>query len=338
MVTIELKITCRIEEVSPIGRFLLDSMNAGLVDFNNYSPDYNAAYVANGNAKLAAIEALIHPKLYTAEMMVITERIYGNMDALRGKIDFLEGYINRATGLTIGKKAFGIHEVRSANNRRDVEKLINKLDYLLGNVTNNFAALSAKGYTTAQHTALSTIKTDLYNDNAAQNTKINDRNNKVTANHGLINEFWVILTDISDAGKRIYKSIAKNKVDDFTIAELKRRIRQEQKKNKFTGVVTVSAPPPPEGEEGDTTKAGIVFGDVSVELIPVTVGRRRVTKSNAKGIFEIKSLTEGEYLANFTAKDADSKSFGIVIEKGKTTTLNVNMIAKAGSELATKLK
>jgi hypothetical protein len=312
-------------------------MNAGLVDFNNYSPDYDAAYVANGLAKLAVIEALIHPKQFTAEMKLITGRVYGNMDALRGKIDFLEGYINRATGLTMGKKDFGIHEVRSANNRRDVEKLIDELEYLLTNVTNNFGALSAKGYTATQHTALSTIKTELYNDNAAQNTKINDRNNKVTANHGLINEFWVICTDISDAGKRIYKSIATNKVDDFTIAELKRRIRQEQKKNKFAGVVTLVAPPPPAGEEADTTQAGKVFANVKIEMIPVTGGRRRVTKSNAKGIFEIKSLTEGEYIANFTAKNAVSQSYSIKIETGKTTTLNVAMI-DAGNETATKLK
>jgi len=338
MEEIKLKIDCRIEEVSPIGRFLLDSMNAGLTDFNGYSPDYNAAYVANGLAKLAVIEALIHPKQFTAEMKLITGRVYGNMDALRGKIDFLEGYINRATGLTMGKKDFGIHEVRSANNRRDVEKLIDELEYLLTNVTNNFAALSAKGYTATQHTALSTIKTALYNDNAAQNTKINDRNNKVVANYGLINEFWAICTDISDAGKRIYKSIATNKVDDFTIAELKRRIRQEQRKNKFAGVVTLVPPTVPGQPQGDSTEqAGKVFANVKIEMIPVTGGRRRVTKSNAKGKFEIKSLTDGEYIANFTAKNAVSQSYSIKIETGKTTTLNVAMV-DAGNETATKLK
>jgi hypothetical protein len=264
MAITELKITCRIEELSVIGRFLVDSMNAGLVDFTAFSPGFNAAYITNANAKLTAIEALINPKQLTAELKVITLRVYGYKDALKSKIDFLEGYIKRATGLTIGAKDFGIHEVRKANNKGDVEGLIGALAFLLTNVTNNMAALVAKGYTPAQHTALTTLKTNLSNDNAAQNTKINDRNNRVIANYGLLNDFWLICTDISDAGKRIYKSSASNKVNDFTIAELKRRIRQEQKKNKFTGVIRVIAPPVTAGTEADTTQTGKVFADVKV--------------------------------------------------------------------------
>ena len=338
MVIVKLLVQCRIEEVSPIGKFLIDTMNANLASFTAYSSDFNAAYLTNANTKLAAVDALINPKQYTAELKVITVRIYTNMNDLKGKINFLEGYIKRATGLTIAAKDFGIQEVRKAYHKGDVEGLIGALSFLLSNVNNNMAAIVAKGYTPAQHTALNTIKTNLTNDNAAQNAKENERNNKVVANYGLINDFWVICTDISDAGKRIFKTSAANKVNDFTIAELKRRIRQEQKKNKFTGVVSVMAPPPPAGTGAGTEQASKVFAGVTVELIPVTAGRRRVTKSDAKGKYEIKSLTEGEYIANFTASDADSKSINIVIETGKTTTMDMKMVAKAGSELAKILK
>lgn len=315
MKTIKLMIHCRIEEVPVIGKFLADSLSINLVDFTAYSPGFDSGYLTTFNTKLGVISELINPKQYTSELKVITERINTNIVSLRPKIDFLEGYIKRASGLTIGVKDFGVSEVRKAYHRGDVEGLIEALSYLLTNVGNNMAALEAKGYTAAQHTTLSTIKTNLYNDNAAQNAKMNERNNKVTDNYGLINDFWVLCTDVSDAGKRIYKSIEPNKVDDFTIAALIRRIRQEQKKNKFAGVVKL------EGE---------VIGNAKIEMIPVTDGRRRTTKSDANGKFEIKSLTEGEYIVNFSADGAVSESINVVIERGKTTS--------GGADLANKVK
>lgn len=313
MMTTKLIVKCRIEEVPMIGKFLGDSMSINLVDFTAFSPDFNAGYVTNFNSKLNAISALINPKQYTAELKVITLRINTNRVSLRPKLDFLEGYIKRATGLTIGIKDFGVSEVRNANNRGDVEGLINAMAYLLTNVINNRAALEAKGYTAAQHTALSTLKTSLYEDKAAQNLKVNDRNNEVVSNYGLINDFWALCADISDAGKRIYKSVAANKVDDFTIAALIRRIRQEQKRNKFAGVVKL---------------VGNVIGNAKIEMIPVTDGRRRTTKSDASGKFEIKSLTEGEYIVNIGGDGAESVSENVLIERGKTTTVSYDLANK----------
>ena len=222
----------------------------------------------------------------------------------------MEGYIKRASGLTIAAKDFGISAVRTANNKGDVEGLISALGYLLTNVSNNMAAISAQGYNTTQHTALTTMKTNFTNDNTAQNSKLNDRNNNVVANHTQINAFWALCTDVSDAGKRIYKSTAPNKVDDFSILSLLRRIRQEQKKNKFDGMVFLQGKP---------------LANAKIELIPITVGRRRTTKSNAKGEFVIKSLTEGDYVVNVNAAGQNSQSAEMKIETGKETRIKFEM-------------
>ena len=306
----KLLIQCRIEEVPTIGGFLINSITTDLADFTAFSPIYNATYLTNANTQLAAIEALINPKQLTAELKAITLRIYTNIAVLRSKIDFLEGYIIRATApLTIPVKDFGITQVRKANNSGDVEKLLTALAYLLTNANNNMAALTPKGYTATQHTALTTIKTQLNDDNIAQNAKLNERNNKVKDNYTLINDFWKnICTDISDAGKRIYKKT--NKADDYTIAELKRRIRQEQKKNKLQGAITSAANP---------LNAKIV-------MIPVLEGRKRTAKTNAKGKYEIKSLKEGDYIVTATADGKQPKTLPATIKKGETTTLNFDLV------------
>lgn len=301
------KFKCRIEELPVLGGFLLSSMQGSLADFTAFSPDYNAAFMTTANADLVAVEALVNPKQITAELKIITARIYNNMTLLRGKIDFLEGYINRATGLTIGKKEFGISEVRTKNNNGDVEGLVNALTFLLTNVANNTVAITAKGYTSAQNTALTNLRNDLKTDNIAQNNKINDRNNKVIANYGKLNSFWDKIVDIGDAGKRIYKSSAPNKVDDYTMATLKKRIRQERNNTRF---------------EGNITSNGLPLNGAKIELKPMAGGRRRVGKSKANGHFEVTSMEAGDY--NLIVSASGKTSIADEITIATRTPLNRN--------------
>ena len=313
MAPVKLKIKCRIEEVPTIGSFLITTMNTSLADFTAYSPDYNPAYITTANAELATIEALINPKQYTAELKVITTRIYNNSTILRSKIDFLEGYINRATGLTIGKKDFGISQVRTKNNNGDIEGVVNALTFLITNVSipTNLTAIQAKGYTTAQHTALINLKDTLKADNTAQNSKINERNNKVTANYTIINRFWDKIVEIADAGKRIYKSTAPNKVDDYTINTLKKRINQERTNTIFQGTVTTASTP---------------LNKAKIEILPLAGGRRRTTTTKADGTYTLTSVTEGEYIVNITATGKTPQTDNITIKIGFPTTKDYDLI------------
>jgi len=301
MAPVVLKISCRAEELPVLGSFILTSMQGSLADFTAFSPDYNAGFMTTANADLAVIEALINPKQLTKELKVITKRIYTNQTNLRSKIDFVEGYINRASGLTLDKKDFGISEVRTKNNNGDIEGLIGALNFLITNVNipANLTALTAKGFTPAQNTALTTLKDAFKNDNVAQNTKINDRNNKVIANYGKLNAFWDKIVDVSDAGKRIYKATAPNRLDDFTMTKLKARIRQERNNTRFEGVVS---------SDGSPLKGA------RIELKPLAGGRRRVTTSKATGVFEITSMEAGDYSVAVSAsgKTSVAKDISIV--------------------------
>ncbi|MEP7169448.1 MAG: carboxypeptidase-like regulatory domain-containing protein, partial [Bacteroidota bacterium] len=300
-----LRIKCRIEELPAIGGFLLDSMNTDLTDFTAFSPDYDAAFVTAAQSALTGITALIIPKTLTAELKVITLRMYNNMAALPQKIDFLEGYIKRTSGLTVAAKDFGISAVRKANNKGDVEGLVQALNYTLALAHNaaNKPLLQAKGYVVGQQTALTTIMTDLNTDNVAQNAKVNARNTLVTANAGVINAFWDTLTDISDAGKRIYKK--SNKKDDYTIAVLKRRIRNEALKNKMIGSVT---------------SAGENVNGAKISMKPVLGGRTRSTKSKASSKYELKSLAATDWIVTVSATGKVTQNRAVKIVTGETLT------------------
>lgn len=307
----KLKIKCRIEEVPAIGGFVINSMTP-LADFTGYSSDYNAAFVTQASTDQLAIEALINPKQLTAELKVITKRIYTNQDNLRPKIDALEGYINRATGLTMGKKDFGISAVRTKNNNGDIEGLVSALSFLISNVSvsANLTAIQAKGYTAAQHTALIAIKDSFKSDNIAQNTKINERNNKVISNYIKINAFWDKIVDICDVGKRIYKSTAPNRLDDFTMAKLKKRVNQERSNTLFQGVITAGTTP---------------INGAKVEMKPLLTGRRRTAKSKADGTFVISSLEPGDYKVIISATGIDPQTVTVNIITGSPTAQNFDL-------------
>ena len=312
MAPVVLKIQCRVEELPVLGGFVLSSMQGSLADFTGFSPDYNAAFMTTANADLATIEGLINPKQLTKELKVITKRIYANQTLLRSKIDFLEGYINRATGLTMDKKDFGISEVRKKNNSGDIEGLIGAMSFLITNVSiaTNLTALTAKGYSNAQNTALIALKDAFKADNIAQNNKVNDRNNKVIANYAKLNAFWDKVMDINDAGKRIYKATAPNRLDDFTMAKLKARIRQERNNTRFEGVVT---------------SGGSALKGASVELKPLAGGRRRVTKTKATGAFEIISMEAGDYTVTVSATGKTSVTDEITIVTGTPLQMNFDL-------------
>lgn len=240
-----LEIKCRIEELPTVAGFIYAAYTTDKAVFASYSPDYNAAFDTNTKKLIDDLQKIISPKQFTAELKLITDRMYQNRVALRQPIDFLEGYLNRASGLTMMPKDFGISPVRTKNNNGDVEGLTTALNYLLQNTANptNNAALLAKGYTAAQQTALQKIADDLHADNLAQNKKMSDRKALVQQNYSTMNALWAILTDICDTGKRLFKTTDKTKLDDYTITRILTRIRNEQKKTLLNVAVTANGQP-----------------------------------------------------------------------------------------------
>ncbi len=307
----KLNITCRIEELPSIGGFLIASLQTDIDAFSNFSPDFGEDYFAAATEQLLAVTALIQPRTITAELKVITLRMYQNMNDLGPQIDFLQGYIKRTTGLTVAAADFGISAIRQANKNGDVEALIDALSYTLNLATNatNAPLLLAKGFTNTRRDALLDIKTQLAADNILQNVKLNERNNLVTGNYAAINNFWKTLMDISDTGKIIFRN--SNKKDDYTVAQLLRRIRNENTRNRFTGTIT---------------SAGSPLNQANIELVPIAGGRRRTTKSKATGLFEIKNIVEAEYIVNVTANGKVAQTTTITATSGQTVTQNFDLI------------
>jgi hypothetical protein len=291
----KLVISARIEEVPVLARFTRDSYIRDKADFEGYKPlKYIPTYATGLLGKITAVEAIIFPKVLTAELEVISKRIIDNMLLIRPLLNRLEGYVADAAGLTVSEKNFGISPVRKKINNDDQEGLDGALHYLLTNIGNatNLAALQAVGYDVADKAALEGLKLAILNDNVAQNNKIQARAQLRVDNLDLINDLCKDLKGVWADCKRLYKISNKTKTKDYTLTQLKNRIRAEELKTELTGTVFKLSGTPVD------KKAKIVAR-------PVGGGRSKTVYSDKNSKYDLKGLKAVPMLLTVTLADGN---------------------------------
>lgn len=303
MQKIALKIRTRIDEIPSIGSFIINAMTGDVIDFIAYSSIYSDPYVTDLELERKSIEALINPTQLNGELKVITGTIYSNQDLVTTNINYLEGYVKRATGLTIGLKDFGFQAVRKCNQSGDIEGLLSKMDIVTSNAGNatNMAALTKVGFSVAKLKTLTDLRAALKTANDAQNSKINDRITLVGNNHAAINSFWTKMVDVCDAGQIIYQPISTEKKQQYVVSILIKRMRKDAAKTGIGGTVEPKA---------------------RIEFKSLTGARKRVSNANTKGVYDLKGIKAGEYLATKIVKGKPNVSKNVIIVTGESIVEN----------------
>ena len=228
MKTSRMKIKGRIEEVAAIGQFTIDSYQRDFADFQAYKPNkYDGGFMALLVAKRAAVDNIVNPVVLRGGVKLITRRINENVSGLRDTMNFLEGYVADAEGLTVRPKDFGIGQVRKKVRSRDVEGLNGALGVLLTNIGQNMTALTAIGYTAAMKSGLEMVKEAIFMDNAERHKMEQERSALALKNIGILNDFLGVIKEIWADGKRLYKMNDGVKLKDYTNSELIKRIRRD---------------------------------------------------------------------------------------------------------------
>lgn len=221
----------RVDEMPVVGRFLYDSMVRDLSSFESFSPDFNSDYMDNFLNKLSDVENIVNPKVKIAELKKITSNLYDTIDSLRVIMTKLEGYVLRAgAALNILPKDFGISKVRQKIANKDQEALIGALKVVLQNIDGNSAILESKGWTAEQQEELVAKNASIIADNAEQNLKMDEKESLVEENMHKLNDFWEVMKDVMDTGKRLFKYDNKEKTGDYTLTKIKSRIRHDSKR------------------------------------------------------------------------------------------------------------
>lgn len=302
------KFGCKNEELPTIGQFIYESFKRDKADFSPYT-DFDPPFESNFGSELQAVNLLVNPVTFTLEMKKVTFTLYTNIFGLRGMMDDLQNYVNNAGNtLTVLPKDFGFKAVRADIKRLDVEGLNNSLNTLETNITNNFTALKAKGYTQEKFDALKTMHASILTDNGTQNLLTDAKEEQTENNMNYYNSFYEdFVGKTANQGKLIYKTKKPSKVNDYTIAALVRRIRQEQLRSGMD--ISVK----------DANGNAVVKGDVVAK--PVVSGRTRKGKM-LNGVCAIKSMVPGDYNL-FVTVDGVTKIVQVTVPTGEMVSVEV---------------
>jgi len=305
MAVLKLRFRARLDELSPLALFMTNSFVKNQSDFEEFSPKYDETYAATVEAKRKEVDKIINPIQLTSELKVITKSIYSDQATVSKTIGFLEGYAKRAVGLSIDPKDFGFSAVRGSNNSGDIEGLVKNMRIVGQNAKKNILALTTAGYSAAKQTAYDALTNALEANNAAQNSKEEDRRNLVSDNHLLLNELWDMVSDIADAGKRIYNTTTDVNRQSYIVSTVLGKMRNDALKTSISGTV------PPKGK---------------IVLNPLLGGRKRVINANPKGLYDKKGIKPGEYFATLTVNGVVINSKDVKIETGVNVVEDFGMV------------
>ena len=288
MEKIRLILDCRIDEVTIIGQFVIDSYKRDIADFQAYKPSkYTPDFLTALVGKKDAVDALVNPVVLTGQLKLITLTLANNVEGLRGTMNLLEGYVADANPLTVGVKDFGISGVRKKVNSGDMEGLDGALKTLITNTGDNLPALKDVGYTDDMYAALKATKQSIFDDNAAQKKKMDDISKLSADNIGVINDFLKDIKGIMDDGKRMYKTTDAVKLKDYTFADIKKRLRHDELHTLIAGTVFATG--------------NVPASKVKMVARPSTGGKRGKTAySNSKGYYELVGMKPQNYTITFT--------------------------------------
>ncbi|HEY4788695.1 MAG TPA: hypothetical protein VIH57_21740, partial [Bacteroidales bacterium] len=144
-----------------------------------------------------------------------------------------------SAALVTNVEDFGFKGLRGDISNKNDEGVIKKFNDSLQIVDANKAAMEAKGFTPAMHTAFTTFLTVFDTDIKGQTRKIDERKGLVKDHKKEYETLWnMINEDILETGKVIYKEKNKEKVTDYTYTELIKKVRLARAKEEGTPPAT----------------------------------------------------------------------------------------------------
>ncbi|MDR2040997.1 MAG: hypothetical protein LBP98_01610 [Tannerella sp.] len=222
---------CSISDLPVIGEFLLESLGRDINDFSAYSPLFTTSYRDGVRAKILACRGLTRAWTLIKELKTVTGKLYADMNALRVRLNPVEGYLKlAAASLDVAVADAGLKEVRKSISNGNAETLVPAVAEFLATLRRNLSALQAVGLQANQLDAIEqhTLAIDALN--VRQNKLESERNRVTEQDVDAYNDLWLALQPILKTGKALYRGTDKAKLKDYTFVQLEKRLHPSPRK------------------------------------------------------------------------------------------------------------
>lgn len=220
------KFTCKMEEIPALGEYVVSSAERDINDFNGYSTMFTIDYFATVRSKIEVCMELIKLTIVSKELNGITHLLYSKSKTFRIKLTVLEGYLKQgAEKLDIAVEETGLKKVKSNIYGGNIEELLSSMQISMTAVQRNLPVLEAQGMTPTLIDEINSLLQDIRTLKEKQNALMNKRNRLTAENIDKFNDLWSSLRLIMNTAKAIYRDVDEVKLQDYTVAILRKRIK-----------------------------------------------------------------------------------------------------------------
>ena len=221
---------CKNEELPVIAEYLAFSLKRDLANFTAFSPKFNEAFVMAFEDKIKTATELLNPKMETAELKIITARLYSSVDSLSGAANNLSTYIKMAgAGVPVSAADFGLSLLRKKINRKDVEGVLQGLHLVRASIEHYKEALINQGLSEAAIAELDATMASIAADNQAQYEIKENRKELVQNNIKVFSELYSDIMELCEVGKNLYRGKDLKKLAEYTFSDLLKNVRISHK-------------------------------------------------------------------------------------------------------------
>ena len=219
--------SCKNEELLPISKFTLFSLQRDLSEFTAFSNQFNEQYVTDFQALITQVENVMEPEADTLALKLLTQENEQYYQDLQKVLLVIEGYLKLAKkDVKITPSAFGLTQLRKSYYKHDIEAVLNGIKIVAGNIQNYSAALEAKGMPVTTVKSLQDLQTALAANKQKQFEIKTNRAELVQNNIQLLNNLYLKLVEIFTIGKVLYKTSNPAKYNDYTFSKLLKKVRR----------------------------------------------------------------------------------------------------------------
>jgi hypothetical protein len=216
------KFTCKIEEVPRLGESIVSNAERDLDDFNGYSAVFTVEYFATIRSKIEVCAELIKSTTVSKQLTGVKYQLQGKSKTFRVKLNTLDGYLKLSAG-NLDDENISLKKVRTDISKGNIERLLSNMQTSLTSVRRNLPALEAQGMSPSLLDDIDSHLHEIRILKDEQNALMNKRNRLTIENIDKFNDLWHSLRLIMNAAKAIYRDVDEMKLQDYTVAILRKK-------------------------------------------------------------------------------------------------------------------
>ncbi|MDR2887409.1 MAG: hypothetical protein LBV26_05330 [Bacteroidales bacterium] len=221
---IQKRFSCKNEELTVIGGYLLTSIKRDSSSFAAFSPVYGEEGIKAFEQKVKEADALVNPKSETNELRRVTEMLYAELDTVIEKARRIEGYIMMCKeAVPVSAKYFGLTALKQRARVRDAEGALDNLKFVNANIAKYRDALKEKGMPEELAAYLADAAATISHLNHRQYEASAERKAIVNNNTAILNELYDSVSEICCIGKILFMD-NKAKMKEYTFNNLKKHV------------------------------------------------------------------------------------------------------------------